>query len=121
MKKILFVTVLSMLMLVLAACGGGEDNTSDESTGGDAAANTVDIDATNWEFDQETYTTSAGDITFNLTNEEGYHGIQIDDTDVTVEGDGSTTASLEAGEYTIRCSIPCGDGHSEMVSTLVVE
>lgn len=126
MKKAIFSLMFIALLLVLAACGGGENadggNTTD-GTGSDGGSNssTVDLTATNWKFDQENYTANAGEVTFNLTNEEGLHGIQIDGTDLNIQGDGSGKLTLEPGEYTIRCSVPCGQGHADMVSTLTVE
>lgn len=122
MKKLLTLFTLS-LALLLAACGGGDDDgaadNGDASTDGDSAA--VDIVATNWEFDQEEYTVPAGEVTLNLVNEEGFHGISVDGTDLSIEDEGTATAELEPGEYTIRCSVPCGAGHADMVSTLIVE
>ncbi|WP_280772065.1 cytochrome C oxidase subunit II [Salipaludibacillus daqingensis] len=113
------------LALVLAACGGNNDDVTEiennSDSGENASASEVNVTATNWDFDQETYTASAGDVTINLTNEDGHHGIMIDGTDVEIDGEGSATATLEAGEYRIYCSIPCGEGHDEMEATLVVE
>ncbi|WP_254434201.1 hypothetical protein [Halobacillus sp. Marseille-Q1614] len=63
----------------------------------------------------------AGEITVNLSNDEGVHGIEIEGTDISIDNEGSATASLEPGEYTIKCNIVCGTGHEEMVSTLIVE
>ncbi|MBB5172355.1 cytochrome C oxidase subunit II [Texcoconibacillus texcoconensis] len=135
MKK-LFSSVIFGSMLVLAACGGEEpaeeENGADndeavaeeeeaENSEEEAAASEIDIVATDWDFDQETYTVEEGEVTVNLINEEGHHGIVIEGTDIDIEGDGSQTAELEAGEYEIVCSIPCGEGHDDMVSTLVVE
>lgn len=129
MKRWLLATVFFSIMLVLAACGGnGENDTvkQPEETGSSEEAvanNNVDIIATNWDFDQEKYTVNAGEeVTISLSNEEGMHGISIDGLDVTIDGDGKTTFTPEEpGEYTIRCSIPCGQGHADMTSTLVVK
>ncbi|SER43344.1 Cytochrome C oxidase subunit II, periplasmic domain [Gracilibacillus ureilyticus] len=131
MKKWLVTLLAVSLLVLLAACGGSGDN---ESTGEDSeeSANntaeeagnddsTVNITATNWEFDQEEYTAPAGEVTVNLSSEEGYHGIEVENTDIEIESDGSATATLEPGEYTIRCNIPCGTGHNEMVATLIVQ
>ncbi|WP_186578906.1 cupredoxin domain-containing protein [Aquibacillus kalidii] len=120
MKKVMLTIILSALVFFLAACGGNDSdssNTSSESGSGTP----VDLVASNWEFDQDTYTVPAGDVTFNLKNKEGFHGIKVEGTDVTIEGEGSATTNLEAGEYTIRCVVPCGTGHAEMSAKLVVE
>ncbi|WP_163581859.1 cytochrome C oxidase subunit II [Gracilibacillus saliphilus] len=126
MKKILLGMMTLSLALVLAACGGGDDEGSSNSDGeaGENASGdgeTVDIQASNWQFDQEEYTVPAGEVTVNLTNEEGFHGIEIEGTDIALDDAGSQTATLEPGEYTIRCSIMCGAGHDDMVATLIVE
>jgi cytochrome c oxidase subunit II len=117
MKKLWFTFILIGSILLLGACGG-EETSGGESSG---TASTVDLNAKNWEFDQTSYTVPAGEVTFNLVNEEGYHGIEIEGTDVKIEGEGSATATLEPGEYTIKCSIQCGAGHEEMKATVVVE
>ncbi|MFG6150431.1 cytochrome C oxidase subunit II [Halobacillus sp. B23F22_1] len=130
-KKVLMALMLG-LILVLAACGGsdeeetgsGEDSEEMEDGGGEeTSGNTLDISATNFEFDQEEYTVQSGEeVTVNLSNEEGAHGIAIEDFDVSMDAEGSTTFTPEEpGEYTIECSVPCGEGHEDMKSTLVVE
>ncbi|HLQ98182.1 cupredoxin domain-containing protein [Pseudogracilibacillus auburnensis] len=137
MKKSILATIFLGLILVLAACGGSnndsdasneiddsaeetEDNSSRENS---TANNDFEIVATNWDFDQAEYTVTAGEeAKITLVNEEGMHGIAIDDLDVKIDGDGEATFTpTEPGEYTIYCSIPCGQGHSDMVSTLIVQ
>ncbi|MFZ3579709.1 cytochrome C oxidase subunit II [Virgibacillus sp. DJP39] len=122
MKKFIIGVMFLTLVLFLAACGGddaasgSEDASSDKSSG-----NTVELVASNWEFAEDSYTVPAGEVTFDLVNEEGFHGIAIDGTDVKIEGEGSATATLEPGEYTINCIVPCGEGHAEMTAQLIVE
>lgn len=119
MKKPILILFTVMGIMLLSACGGGEENTSSngKKSGGES---TVTIEASNWQFDKEEYNATAGDVTINLKNAEGYHGITIDGTNVKIDGEGKATANLEPGEYTIRCSIMCGEGHGEMTATLVV-
>jgi len=136
LKKSILATILLGLILVLAACGGGNsdsdtntevDNSTEEtgtnSSEDSTANNDIEIKAINFEFDQAEYTVKAGEeVKISLVNEEGSHGIAIDDLDVKIDGDGDATFTPEEpGEYTIYCSIPCGQGHSDMVSTLIVE
>src|SRR5690625_4874235 len=82
-----------------------------------------EIVATNWDFDQAEYTVTAGEeVKITLVNEEGMHGIAIDGLDVDIQGDGDATfIPEEPGEYKIYCNIPCGQGHNDMVSTLIVQ
>lgn len=123
-------------ILVLAACGGNNSSDpvedtdtnnsagqTDDSSSDEATSNNVDIIATNWDFDQDEYIVTAGEeVKLTLTNDEGMHGIVIDGLDIQVDGDGETTfTATEPGEYSILCSIPCGQGHNDMVSTLIVQ
>lgn len=118
-QMIKLVFILFSTMVIFAACSA--DDADDSSSSAKGEEHTVMIVAKNWEFDQDVYTVPAGTVTIQLENEEGYHGIEIQGTNVTIAGDGSETVELEPGEYTIVCSIQCGTGHEDMMSTLVVE
>lgn len=122
MKKWLLASVLLSVLLVLAACGGTgkEDNTGSSE---DANASTeINLTGKNFEFDQAEYTVKAGEkVNITYKNEEGMHGISIDDLDVEIKGDGEATFTpTEPGEYTIYCNLPCGAGHADMKATLIV-
>ncbi|GAB2575319.1 cupredoxin domain-containing protein [Gracilibacillus alcaliphilus] len=117
MHKIL-VTLLLLALMLIASCGSGNNAAEEEIN---EETEIVNIQASNWEFDQEAYTVSAGEIAVHLSNEEGYHGIEVEGTDISIDGDGSMITTLEAGEYVIRCSIPCGEGHNDMTATLIVQ
>lgn len=119
MKKGLFMCMVLTLTLVSAACGGNGNDAEGVNEGG--ASQEITLIATNWDFDQDTYQVEPGEVEIHLENEEGYHGIEIEGTDISIDGDGSATATLEAGEYKVICSIPCGEGHDEMVATIIVE
>lgn len=123
MKKFSIITMFISLLFVLAACGGDDKTSGSEDTSGgtSSASNTVELVATNWNFEKDSYTVPAGEVTIKLVNEEGYHGITIDGTDVAINGEGTATATLEPGEYKVVCSVPCGDGHEEMTTQLIVE
>ncbi|WP_332694296.1 hypothetical protein [Halalkalibacter lacteus] len=43
----------------------------------------------------------------------------IEGADLKIDGDGEATVTLEAGEYIIYCTIPCGGGHEEMTAKLI--
>ncbi|GAB4074539.1 hypothetical protein GCM10028778_20420 [Barrientosiimonas marina] len=137
MKKGLLAMLALGLVLFLAACGGSDDSESSDSSdsngseetetdSGDsteASGSSLDITATDFEFNQDEYTVSAGEpVDISLTSKEGTHGLAIDEFDVNIEGEGEASFTPEeSGEYTIYCSVPCGEGHSDMKSTLVVE
>ena len=123
-KNILFALFLGFV-LILAACS--EDDTDqqvDSSSQEDSpTANQVDIIASNFELDPVENTVKAGEeVKITLTNDEGMHGLAIDEFDVNIQGDREATFTPdEPGEYTIYCNIPCGQGHAEMISTLIVQ
>jgi cytochrome c oxidase subunit 2 len=119
--------------VMLSACGGTEteetqeqtqqEETQDESTneGDSTESQAISIEATNFAFNQTEYTAKAGEpVNISFKSVEGMHGIAISGADVTLNDGESKSVTLEAGEYTIVCSIPCGSGHSEMVAKLIV-
>jgi uncharacterized cupredoxin-like copper-binding protein len=142
MKKIIFVVVLALSTLVLAACGGGGEATSNEFS--------ISV-ADEFSFDPNSITVKAGDtitVTFENTGtvdhnlnfikpgaeldhlmeeiKEGagehideelltdMHSIESDHTEVV-----TFTAPSEPGEYSYLCTVP---GHAEagLVGTLKV-
>ncbi|WP_332631953.1 cytochrome C oxidase subunit II [Halalkalibacter flavus] len=126
MKKIIITGVSIFLIGFLAACGGsGDEAATAESEEGSAIesenGSTVILEASNWDFDQEEYTVSAGEVTIQLKNIEGYHGVEIEGTDLKIDGDGEQTVTLAPGEYLIYCSIPCGADHDKMTAKLIVQ
>ena len=111
--------------LALAACGGG--NGSNETSGG-AQGNAVEVTGTDaLAFQPEQLTAPAGEVTFELTAEpSARHTLAIEEVnsgEPIVEAEAGQTAtssaSLDAGTYTIFCDVP---GHREagMEGTLEV-
>ncbi|MGO4184208.1 cytochrome C oxidase subunit II [Paenibacillus sp. MCAF9] len=75
-------------------------------------------------FDQKEYKVKVGDkVRLKLSNKSGIHGMHIDELQVALDNDHPETdlEFKEPGTYRIYCSIPCGQGHTTMESTLVVE
>ncbi|MFC0558454.1 cytochrome C oxidase subunit II [Halalkalibacter alkalisediminis] len=124
MKK-LFITGVSILLIgSLVACAGSSDEpatTKSEEASTIESGSTIVLEASNWKFDQEEYKVSAGEVTIQLKNVEGYHGVEIEGADLKIDGDGEQTVTLAAGEYIIYCSIPCGGDHDKMTAKLIVE
>ncbi|MEK3995156.1 cytochrome C oxidase subunit II [Psychrobacillus sp. FSL K6-2365] len=128
MKKWLLATFFLSVLFVLAACGGkdtsnGTGQVENTSSSDEAnVSNELNITAINFEFDQTEYTVKSGEtVKISFANKEGMHGIAIDGLDVDIKGDGGATFTPpEPGEYTIYCNIPCGTGHADMKSTLIV-
>ena len=89
---------------------------------------TVDIVAANWKFTPTTIVLHVGETTvLHITSAGGVHGIASDDLEIKQTAimpgkfiDISVTPK-KAGIYKIHCSIPCGNGHGDMVLTVEVQ
>ncbi|SDC38147.1 cytochrome c oxidase subunit 2 [Paenibacillus sp. UNCCL117] len=90
----------------------------------EAAGPTLKFVASNYKFDQAEYKVKAGEkMTVSLQNKEGLHAMEIVGTSVKLD---NNTKSMEftfdkPGEYEVHCSLPCGPGHAEMKTKLIVE
>ncbi|OXM17176.1 hypothetical protein [Paenibacillus herberti] len=124
-RRLPLFTLAALILLVTAACGGGAAPVSDGPT---AAVETtaeptqeVVIKATNYEFDQKTYTVKKSDALNIKLESDGIHGIRINNTSVQMKpGEEKVYSFSLAGEYQIECSIPCGSGHERMKAVLKV-
>ncbi|MDP5276594.1 cupredoxin domain-containing protein [Chengkuizengella axinellae] len=124
MKKMLFLVTLLAMALTVAACGAAEENTSNAAVETSAAdAKELKLIASNWVFDQEEYKVAVGEpIHFSIENAEGLHAFKIKDLGIEVDQSSPKQFTInEPGTYEIKCSIQCGSGHRDMISTLVVE
>lgn len=122
LKKSLWLAAIAVLAIgILAACGGSKDKEkSTKSTKN--AEETITIEASNFKFDKKEYEIPANkDVALKLENVDGNHAVMIEGEDVNVTGGSSDVVNLKPGEYTLRCSVPCGNGHADMVSKLVVK
>jgi plastocyanin len=120
MRKTATTLALLAMTLTLAACGGGGDGAADPGDG------TVEIEASDFAFDPSAVSAPAGTVEFELTNVgAAEHDIVVeeaDDTEVVRAAAGETATGsieLEAGSYTIYCSVP-GHRASGMEGTLEV-
>lgn len=120
-------TMLAGVALLLAACGGGG---GDAAADGDdavtpAASASIEVEAGDLYYSQESLAATAGEIEFTLVNVGAVeHDLVIEEAgdDVVVFAEPGETATgtieLEAGTYTFYCSIP---GHRiSMEGTLEV-
>ncbi|MFF2481532.1 cytochrome C oxidase subunit II [Paenibacillus sp. NPDC058071] len=125
-KWIMFIllTAASLLGVYLLTFGLPEKPV-DESAALPEGTVLVKVEAnSDFTFGQEEYKVKVGDkVILKLQNKSGVHGIKIDELNVDLEGDNLET-NLEfdkPGEYIIHCSVPCGAGHTEMKTKLIVE
>ncbi|UJF31199.1 cupredoxin domain-containing protein [Paenibacillus hexagrammi] len=84
------------------------------------------IIASNWQFDQKDYTIKSGEPTkVSLMLKEGVHAVHIKAGGVEIKLDKenpSQQVTFDApGTYDIECVLPCGEGHANMKSKLVVQ
>lgn len=124
MKKWIVSMAAVGLIFALSACGAKEAPKASEPANGNAAAQQVKLVATNFQFDQKEYKVKKGeDVTFSLENKQGMHAVQISGVNVGLDNNNKTkTVKIDkAGKYDIVCSLPCGQGHATMKSTLIVE
>lgn len=103
-----------------------EEETEEVDTANVETNQTINLIAKNFSFDgengEDTFYVQAGEeVTLNLTNEDGIHGIMINELDVRLDEEGTVTFTPEeAGEYAILCSVYCGTGHGDMTASVVV-
>ena len=115
--------VLVVFAIPLAAGCGGEESGTEGGGGGQ----TIQVAASDFEFDPAELTADPGEISFELTNDgEAPHALEIEGNGVeesseTIDAGASTTltVTLEEGTYEIYC--PVGN-HKDMgmVGTLTV-
>lgn len=120
------VGVVAGTALVLSACGGGGSSAPEYSIPTDADLVVKAVPTIRW--DAGSYTASAGEIDVFLANDDNVKHVLVvrqgdkvvGDLELVVNKRGDVaegTISLEAGEYSVYCTIP---GHGNMNSTLTV-
>lgn len=122
--------VLSTLVAVACAMGvylmatGLPDKPVNEASELKEGQELLKIMATNFEFDQKEYVVKAGtNYKVKFSNKLGKHGLEVKGLDIELD---EATPEMEftfdkPGTYELRCSIMCGQGHGDMISTIVVE
>jgi len=120
------VGVVAGTALVLSACGGGGSSAPEYSIPTDADLVVKAVPTIRW--DANTYTAPAGEIDVFLANDDNVKHVLVvrqgdkvvGDLELVVNKRGDIaegTISLEAGEYSVYCTIP---GHGNMNSPLTV-
>ncbi|WP_438448852.1 plastocyanin/azurin family copper-binding protein [Gorillibacterium sp. sgz5001074] len=99
---------------------------ADKNAGETSSGPSLKLVASNFKFDQPEYTVKAGEkMKVSLSIKEGIHAVKISGNGVDIDLD-KQNASKEVtfdkpGTYTIQCTLPCGAGHADMVSKLIVQ
>ncbi|TBL71415.1 cupredoxin domain-containing protein [Paenibacillus thalictri] len=125
MKKLMMFVMAVTVVIALSACGGKEAAPASGSAAGAAggSAQELKLEATNFQFDKTEYHVKKGqDIKVSLDNKQGMHAVEIKGLNVKLEGGKSQTFKADKeGTYEIVCTLPCGSGHINMKSKLIVE
>ncbi|MCZ8512870.1 cupredoxin domain-containing protein [Paenibacillus filicis] len=85
---------------------------------------TLKFVATNYQFDQPEYTVKAGQkVKVSLLNKEGLHALEIVGLNVKLDNNTKTADVTfdKPGTYEVHCVLPCGPGHPNMKTKLVVQ
>jgi plastocyanin len=119
-------SVFAASLISLSACGGSSSSTPAYTVPADAGLVVKAVPTIRW--DATEYTATAGDIKVFLANDDSVKHILVvlqddkvvGDLELTVTKKGTVdegTINLEAGVYSVYCTIP---GHGNMNSTLTV-
>ncbi|HIH09485.1 MAG TPA: hypothetical protein HA254_02335 [Candidatus Diapherotrites archaeon] len=119
--------------------GNSENNAPDDNSTpqGNDGNNSIDGDnasavrefsmtAKKWEWEPGTITVNQGDrVRLNIKSVDVAHGILLPDFNVDVKFAAGESATAEfvatkKGAFTFRCNVFCGEGHSGMAGTLIV-
>jgi len=129
-------SVLASLVLgslLLSACGQakptatGEGASSSSVVSAASDARIIRVEATNWAFTPSTITAKVGEkVKLELVGVSGDHGIGVPALDLDVKFKAGETVTVDlptdkAGVYPFRCNVMCGDGHFDMLGTIVIE
>jgi cytochrome c oxidase subunit 2 len=126
MHKWLFSSLIAVAcaMGVYLMATGLPDKPINEASELEEGQELLKITATNFEFDQKEYVVTAGtNYVVKFANKLGNHGISINGLDLELDKDNAEVEYTfdKPGTYELVCSIMCGQGHSTMVSTIVVQ
>lgn len=116
----------AVMVMLLALSGCGNNNSSNASnqdqTKNQKADKTLNITATDFKFNKQTYTVPANkNVKINFESKEGVHGLGITGTKVNIENKGSEIVKLKPGTYHVHCTIPCGNGHGDMKAKIIAQ
>ncbi len=125
------IALVILFTLVSTACGvffflrskGGEKSKTNSSFKPDKEIRLV---ATNYSFTPNIITVKKGErVRLKLYSKQGTHGISVPELNIIEympEGEEVTADFIpsKVGEFRFACSIYCGNGHGEMIGSIIV-
>lgn len=120
--------IVALLTLTLAACvadpplPGGDGRAEPPEN----SARVIQIDVGNWEFSPATVVAKKGEkVIVRLIGGDGRHGFAVPDLGINTAVASGKAVDIElptdaSGEFSFRCSVPCGPGHQDMAGTIVI-
>ncbi len=124
MKKLFAIITAAAMLLALSACGSKERAATEVTDPNVQAKSEIKLIASNFHYDQPEYHAKKGEpVRITLESKQGVHGALISELGVELHGSHLSTVIIpdKTGTYEIRCDVPCGSGHLNMVSKLIVE
>ncbi len=131
LKSVTLWIFVLITIIALSACSKSNNNTNNQNSpessqapatsGG--ATKEITVNAVDWSFSEPEIKANVGDtLKVTLHNEKGVHGFQSDDLGVSIKDGETATIKLDkAGTYEFHCSVQCGQGHDNMVGTIIVQ
>ena len=123
MKRLLFL----LTVLILAACSSQTNTPATTYAVKDVSSvKEFTMTAKNWEFEPSTITVNKGDrVKLHITSADVEHGFRLAAFNINKTLPPGQTVDVEfvadkAGSFPFFCNVFCGDGHSTMNGTLVV-
>ncbi len=119
--------------LLLSACGQAQPPATGEGASSSAVvsaasdARVIRVEATDWTFTPSTITAKVGEkVKLELVGVSGDHGIGVPALNLDVKFKAGETVTVDlptdkAGVYPFRCNVMCGDGHFDMLGSIVIE
>ncbi|MDB5084974.1 MAG: hypothetical protein JWN30_1860 [Bacilli bacterium] len=120
-----FLAALGAILIAAAGCGtNAADNSSNQPVPDNAQI--VNVESSNFKFVLDKTELQAGTpVVFEINDKEGNHSFSIASANISKNLSPGTQKVIwnqpKAGTYTIRCTVFCGSGHSNMVATFNVK
>jgi len=125
MRKILFVGLLSLVLIIAGCAGGG--SVTEVSGNLENGVRVIQMKAFQFGFDPNPVVVVKGDkVKLVVTSTDVTHGFSIAEFGVNVQLFPGRPSIIDftadkSGTYTFYCSVPCGAGHTSMRGRLIVK